>query len=75
MAKIDNDGVKQIEQHIMNPMTNIYEKLDSENFELIREEFQHVVDFVKKVQTDWYIDDQDNIQVLINGKIYNKAAE
>tara|TARA_Y100001963_G_scaffold103141_1_gene141967 strand:- start:90 stop:314 length:225 start_codon:yes stop_codon:yes gene_type:complete len=73
MAKIDNDGVKQIEQHIMNPMTNIYEKLDSENFELIREEFQHVVDFVKKVQTDWYIDDQDNIQVLINGKVYRKA--
>ena len=75
MAKIDNDGVQQINQHVMNPMKSIYDKLDSDSFNLIRDEFQHVVDFVKEIQGKWFIDDQDNIQVLINGKIYNKAAE
>ena len=47
MAKIDQDGIKQIKQHVMNPMTSLYEKLDGNAFESIRDEFQHIVDFVK----------------------------
>ena len=73
MAKIDQDGIKQIKQHVMNPMTSLYEKLDSKSFESIRDEFQHIVDFVKNIETDWKVDGLDeNMQVVINGKIYKQ---
>ena len=73
MANIDQDGVKLIKQHVYNPMTNIYEKLDGKSFELVRDEFQHVVDFVKNIETDWKVDGLDeNMQVVINGKIYKQ---
>ena len=73
MAKIDQDGINLIKQHVMNPMTNLYKKLDTKSFESVREEFQHVVDFVKKVETDWKVDGLDeSMQVVINGKIYKQ---
>ena len=73
MAKIDQDGIKQIKQHVMNPMTSLYEKLDGDAFESVRDEFQHVVDFVKNIETDWKVDGLDeNMQVVINGKIYKQ---
>ena len=70
MAKIDNDGVQQINQHVMNPMKSIYDKLDSDSFNLIRDEFQHVVDFVKTVDTKWNRDNAEYLQVNINGRTY-----
>ena len=74
MAKIDQDGIKQIKQHVMNPMTSLYEKLDGNAFESIRDEFQHIVDFVKTVESDWKIDGLDeNMQVVINGKAYKQT--
>ena len=73
MAKIDQDGINLIKQHVMNPMSNLYTKLDTKSFESVREEFQHVVDFVKKVETDWKVDGLDeSMQVVINGKIYKQ---
>ena len=70
MAKIDQDGVHQINQHVMNPMRSIYDKLDPKTFEVIRDEFQHVVDFVKDVDSKWTKDDADYLQVNINGRTY-----
>ena len=73
MAKIDNDGVLQLKQHIMEPMKNIYNKLDGKQFETIRDEFQHVVDYINNLEKKWMIDDSENVQVIINGKAYKPS--
>ena len=56
MAVIDKDGVNQINQHVKNPLVNIYDKLsnsDPKAWTLIKDEFDHIMDFVNKVDNNW----------------------
>ncbi|MBC8428177.1 MAG: hypothetical protein H8D94_01765 [Candidatus Pelagibacter sp.] len=53
MAKIDNDGVEQI-QNIKNALDSMYDKLEAEGvFDTVQEEFQFISEIVDDVQNTW----------------------
>ena len=53
MAKIDNDGVEQI-QVVKNALDVMYDKLEKNGtFDLVQEEFQFIADLVSQVQNEW----------------------
>tara|TARA_Y100000310_G_scaffold131798_1_gene130921 strand:- start:120 stop:293 length:174 start_codon:yes stop_codon:yes gene_type:complete len=53
MAKIDNDGVEQI-QVVKNALDVMYGKLEKNGtFDLVQEEFQFIAELVSNVQNEW----------------------
>ena len=74
MSVISKDGVDQVNQHVKNPLVNIYDKLSSSNptaFNLIKDEFDHIMDFVNKVNGDWVEPGGDTMPtVIVNNRPY-----
>ena len=55
MAKIDNDGVEQL-QVVKNALDVMYDKLEkNKTFDLVQEEFQFIAELVNQIQTEWEI--------------------
>jgi len=77
MAEIDKNGVDQINQHVKNPVVSIYDKLSSKNpqaFTLIKDEFDHIIEFVNKVNNEWrQPDGSQEPSVIVNNKVYTPA--
>ena len=74
MSVISRDGVDQVNQHVKNPLVNIYDKLlgsNPEAFNLIKDEFDHIMDFINKVNGDWTEPGGDQMPtVIVNNRPY-----
>tara|TARA_R110000824_G_scaffold60492_3_gene161645 strand:+ start:681 stop:950 length:270 start_codon:yes stop_codon:yes gene_type:complete len=54
MARIDTNGINQLNENIKNPLENIYKKLESKGiFAEFADEFDFIYRFLESIETDW----------------------
>tara|TARA_R100001079_G_C4450188_1_gene153301 strand:+ start:2970 stop:3197 length:228 start_codon:yes stop_codon:yes gene_type:complete len=75
MAKIDTDGLNRFQNGVKNPLISIYDKLNKiGKFDLIKDEFDHMMSFVNDVQ-NWEKDTTQDVKVVINDVSYKPANQ
>jgi uncharacterized protein YutE (UPF0331/DUF86 family) len=75
MAKIDTDGLNRFKNGVKNPLISIYDKLDKVGkFDLIKDEFDHMMNFVNDVEK-WEEDTTQDVRVVINDVAYKPANQ
>ena len=78
MAKIDQDGINEINEKIKNPLESIYDKMEkrgSVNFNDVKDEFDFIYRFLDQINNDWLLDTGKSIAnptptVTVDGKEY-----
>ena len=54
MARIDTNGINQLNENIKNPLESIYNKLESKGvFNDVADEFDFIYRFLESIETDW----------------------
>jgi len=54
MARIDTNGIAELNEKIKNPLESIYEKLQRKNiFTEFEDEFDFIFRFLENIETDW----------------------
>ena len=54
MARIDTNGIAELNEKIKNPLENIYKKLDAKGiFAEFADEFDFMYRFLESIETDW----------------------
>ena len=54
MARIDTNGIAELNENIKNPLENIWKKLESKGlFEDFKDEFDFIYRFLESIETDW----------------------
>ena len=54
MARIDTNGIAELNENIKNPLENIYKKLESKGiFGEFADEFDFIYRFLESIETDW----------------------
>lgn len=75
MAKIDPDGLRKFTNGVKNPLVSIYDKMEKQGtFDLIKDEFDHMMSFVNEVET-WKDDTAQEVKVVINDIHYKPADQ
>ena len=73
MAKIDSSGLARFQNGVKNPLISNYDKLEKiGKFDLIKDEFDHMMSFVNEVET-WEDSSEPDINVIINDVAYKPA--
>ena len=75
MAKIDSSGLARFQNGVKNPLISIYDKLEKiGKFDLIKDEFDHMMSFVNEVET-WKDDLSQDVKVVINDVSYKPVNQ
>ena len=80
MARIDTNGIAELNENIKNPLENIYSKLEAKGvFAEFADEFDFIYRFLESIENDWDISGlgsatEKDPEVTINGVPY-KAVE
>ena len=54
MARIDTNGIAELNENIKNPLENIYKKLEAKGvFGEVADEFDFIYRFLESIETDW----------------------
>ena len=54
MARIDTNGIAELNEKIKNPLENIYKKLEAKGvFNDVADEFDFIYRFLESIETDW----------------------
>ena len=54
MARIDTNGINQLNENIKNPLESIYDKLEAKGiFNEFADEFDFMYRFLESIPTDW----------------------
>ncbi len=54
MARIDTNGIAELNEKIKNPLTSIYDKLEAKGiFGEFADEFDFIYRFLESIETDW----------------------
>ena len=76
MAKIAADGVNKIQNGLKTPLISIYDKLSkSGEFSKIQDEFDHMMAFIKDMETNWKNENSQDIKVVVNDIHYKPADQ
>ena len=76
MAKIDGDGVIKLKNGLKTPLISIYDKLSkSGEFSKIQDEFDHMMAFIKDMETNWKNENSQDIKVVVNDIHYKPADQ
>ena len=73
MARIDNDGVAELNEKIKNPLVSIYNKLEAMGeFDTFADEFDFMYRFLDDVENNWnrVEDGTSKPTVVVNGQEY-----
>ena len=76
MAKIDNDGIAELNEKIKNPLNHMYDKLKAMGeFDTFVDEFDFIFRFLEDVENNWQrIGDNSFANptptVMVDGKEY-----
>ena len=74
MARIDQDGINEINEKIKNPLESIYNKLENRKmFQDFADEFDFIYRFLESVETEWDTPGglrQSAPKVVVDGKEY-----
>ena len=81
MAKIDQDGINEINEKIRNPLESIYDKLEkkgSVTFHDVKDEYEFIWNFLEQINESWVLDTGNNMAnptptVTVDGKEYKPA--
>ena len=74
MAKIDSSGLARFQNGVKNPLISIYDKLEKiGKFDLIKDEFDHMMAFIKDMETNWKNENSQDIKVVVNDIHYKPA--
>ena len=80
MARIDTNGIAELNEKIKNPLNSIYDKLEAKGvFGEVADEFDFIYRFLESIETDWDTGGlgsakEKEPEVTINGVPY-KAVE
>ena len=80
MARIDTNGIAELNEKIKNPLNSIYDKLEAKGvFGEVADEFDFIYRFLESIETDWDTSGlgtakEKDPEVTINGVPY-KAVE
>ena len=80
MARIDTNGIAELNEKIKNPLENIFKKLEAKGvFNEVADEFDFIYRFLESIETDWDTSGlgsakEKDPEVTINGIPY-KAVE
>ena len=54
MARIDTNGINQLNENIKNPLNSMYDKLEAKGvFGEVADEFDFIFRFLENIETDW----------------------
>ena len=54
MARIDTNGIAELNENIKNPLESIFKKLEAKGvFNDVAEEFDFIYRFLESIETDW----------------------
>ena len=54
MARIDTNGIAELNENIKNPLEAIYDKLEAKGiFDDFKDEFDFIYRFLESIETDW----------------------
>ena len=76
MAKIDQDGINEINEKIKNPLESIYNKLENRKmFQDFADEFDFIYRFLDTINNDWQKVNENTLAnptptVTVDGKEY-----
>jgi|MDSZ01.3.fsa_nt_gb hypothetical protein len=76
MARIDQDGINEINEKIKNPLESIYNKLENRKmFQDFADEFDFIYRFLDTINNDWQKVNENTLAnptptVTVDGKEY-----
>lgn len=74
MAKIDADGIMKIKNGLKTPLISIYDTLSkSGDFSKVKDEFDHMMSFIKEMESDWKDNTSQDVKVVVNDIHYKPA--
>ena len=54
MARIDTNGINELNENIKNPLNSMYDKLEAKGvFGEVADEFDFIYRFLESIETDW----------------------
>ena len=54
MARIDTNGIAELNENIKNPLTSIYNKLEAKGiFAEVADEFDFIYRFLETIESEW----------------------
>ena len=79
MARIDNDGINEINEKIKNPLEHMYNKLEKKKiFNDFKDEFDFIYRFLEDINYKWEKIDGDSPSisptVIVDGKEYSPTG-
>ena len=80
MARIDTNGIAELNENIKNPLEAIYDKLEAKGiFEDFKDEFDFIYRFLESIETDWDTSGLGSAKekepdVVINGTPFKPVA-
>tara|TARA_Y100000361_G_C10872160_1_gene194747 strand:+ start:234 stop:467 length:234 start_codon:yes stop_codon:yes gene_type:complete len=76
MAKIDADGVVKIQNGLKNPLISMHDNLSKTgDFSKIKDEFDHMMAFIRDMETTWKDDNSQEVKVVVNDIHYKPADQ
>jgi len=78
MARIDSDGIAELNENIKNPLISIYNKLEAKGiFAEVADEFDFIYRFLENVEGSWgrVEDKTPKPTVVVNGQEYRSTGE
>ena len=74
MAKIDRDGIVELNKKIKNTLEHMYDKLEKRSmFNDFSDEFDFIYRFLESIETNWEITESGGAsspKVIVNGQEY-----